>query len=89
MKNNEKTILHWMRFSKISFPRRALKITPKNGECGGGRGFRGLGFIYIHIYIYIYIIIYFQLYIYIYIYISKDTMGVVQTRGVLIIGKLL
>jgi len=55
--------------SEMWFPRRALKRTPKNWECGrgGGQGFR----------------------VYIYIYIYMDTMGAVQTRGVLIIGRLL
>ena len=72
----------WVRFSEMYFPR-ALKRTPQNRECGGG--FRGLGFIYTYRYVYIS----YYIYIYIYIYISKDTMGVVQTRGVLIIGKLL
>ena len=72
-----------VRFSEMYFPRRALERTPKI-ECMGWCWGLGFGvYIYIYIYIYIYPIIY------IYIYISKNTMGVVQTRGVLIIGQLL
>jgi len=42
-----------VRFSKMYFPRRALKRTPKDGVYGGLKGFRSIIYIYIYIYIYI------------------------------------